>query len=62
MTLATATAYLRIAADKHYLSDVVAGAALGAIGGMLIPVATGSLPRGVDVVPTGNGVAVAGRF
>lgn len=37
MTLAAATAYLRIAADKHYLTDVLAGAALGTAGGIALP-------------------------
>jgi membrane-associated phospholipid phosphatase len=34
---ASATAYLRIAADKHYLSDVVVGAGAGSAIGWLIP-------------------------
>ena len=34
--LAGATGYLRIAADKHYLSDVLAGAAIGALAGWAI--------------------------
>jgi membrane-associated phospholipid phosphatase len=37
MTLAAATAYLRIAADKHYLTDVLTGAALGTAGGIALP-------------------------
>lgn len=37
MTLAAATAYLRIAADKHYLTDVLAGAALGTAAGVALP-------------------------
>lgn len=34
---ASATGALRIAADKHYLSDVMAGAALGTLSGWLLP-------------------------
>jgi membrane-associated phospholipid phosphatase len=37
LTSAAATAYLRIAADKHYFTDVLAGAALGATVGWVIP-------------------------
>lgn len=37
LAAATATAVLRIVSDNHYLSDVVAGAALGAIAGFLVP-------------------------
>jgi membrane-associated phospholipid phosphatase len=37
MTLATATGYLRIAGDKHYLSDVLVGAATGLAAGIAIP-------------------------
>jgi membrane-associated phospholipid phosphatase len=34
---AAATGYLRIAADKHYLTDVLAGAAIGAAVGWVVP-------------------------
>jgi membrane-associated phospholipid phosphatase len=37
-TLSVFTGYLRIAADKHYLTDVLAGAAIGAAVGILVPV------------------------
>lgn len=37
MTLATTTGILRIAADKHYFTDVAAGAAAGMLTGWLIP-------------------------
>ena len=37
LTLATLTGYLREAADKHYLSDVLTGAAVGAAVGWAIP-------------------------
>src|SRR5207249_2275303 len=35
--LSAFTGYLRIAADKHYLTDVLAGAAIGAAVGILVP-------------------------
>lgn len=62
LTLAATTAYLRIAADRHYFTDVMVGSAIGAAGGLLIPRITGSLPDSVSVVPTGRGLAVIGRF
>jgi len=34
---ATTTSYLRVAADRHFLTDVLAGAAVGAAVGMLMP-------------------------
>ena len=37
LPLAAATGYLRIAADRHYLSDVLAGAGAGALFGVLVP-------------------------
>jgi membrane-associated phospholipid phosphatase len=37
LTLAATTGYLRIAGDKHYLSDVLVGAAVGAAAGVALP-------------------------
>lgn len=37
MTLAATIGYLRIAADKHYLTDVLTGAALGTAAGIALP-------------------------
>jgi membrane-associated phospholipid phosphatase len=39
LPLAAVTGYLRIAADRHYLTDVLAGAVLGAAVGFLVPYA-----------------------
>jgi len=36
-TLATAVGYLRIAADQHYLTDILIGAAVGGLMGWAIP-------------------------
>ena len=44
--LATATGYLRIAADKHWLTDVLTGMIVGTAVGVLVPVAFHS-PRGM---------------
>ncbi|HET6612313.1 MAG TPA: phosphatase PAP2 family protein [Kofleriaceae bacterium] len=38
LTAAAATGYLRIAADKHYATDVLAGAVVGSATGILIPI------------------------
>ena len=37
LVAASATGYLRIAADKHWLTDVLVGAAVGSIVGLLVP-------------------------
>jgi hypothetical protein len=37
VTMATSVAYLRIAADKHYFSDVMTGAVVGSLVGVGIP-------------------------
>ena len=60
MSLAAATAYFRIAAERHYLSDVIGGGVIGAAAGLVLPHLLGALP--VDVAPTGNGVVVTGTF
>ena len=61
-TLAAVTGYLRIAADKHYFTDVLTGAGIGVLGGLLVPPLTGSLPHDLGVTPLRNGVAVTGTF
>jgi len=64
LTLAAATGYLRIAADKHYLSDVLVGAVVGSGFGLLVPYMFHAdvLGRDVIVVPTANGAAISGTF
>jgi membrane-associated phospholipid phosphatase len=54
LTCAAATAYLRVAADRHYLTDVLAGAALGAAVGWVVP-------RLIDRRPDEGGEAVVAR-
>lgn len=67
LTLAGATAYLRIAADAHYTSDVLTGAALGSLAGILVPLLVHGdvLGERATIVPGGPGGAGAtliGRF
>ncbi|HEY0253757.1 MAG TPA: phosphatase PAP2 family protein, partial [Kofleriaceae bacterium] len=59
ITISLSTEYLRIAADKHYLSDVVVGGLVGLGTGLLIP---RLMQRAVKIVPVTNGLAVAGSF
>ncbi len=64
LPVATATAVLRVAADKHWASDVALGAALGVASGMLLPrLLHGRVgPVTARLSPMANGVAVAGQF
>lgn len=57
--LSLATEYLRMAADKHYLSDVLVGGLAGVGAGLLVP---RLMRRDLRIVPVGNGAAVAGSF
>lgn len=59
MTLATTTAYLRVASDEHYMTDVLVGSAFGVLAGLTVPLL---LDHGLEVAPTGNGLAIAGVF
>jgi membrane-associated phospholipid phosphatase len=69
MPMAAATGYLRMAADKHYLSDVLVGAVVGSAFGAGVPLLLhsriGRLQVGsVDmrVTPSANGVGLVGSF
>ena len=59
LALSLSTEYLRMAADKHYLSDVVVGGVIGFAGGLLIP---RLLRDDVPIVPVKNGLAFVGQF
>jgi len=61
--LAATTGYLRIAADRHYLSDVVLGAAVGGAVGYLMPRWLHDHGKiGTQVVPAPGGLAIIGTF
>jgi len=66
LTAATATGWLRMAADKHYFTDVAVGALTGAAFGFAVPwLHRAHVPRSVPMpVPVrgGMGVAWTGRF
>lgn len=69
LPLAAATGYLRIAADKHYASDVIVGGVLGAAVGVGAPVLLHrkrkrAADRSVSIARTGGCtvVALTGRF
>jgi membrane-associated phospholipid phosphatase len=59
IALSLSVEYLRMGADKHYLSDVVVGGAVGVATGLLVP---RLMRENFQIVPTRNGVAVAGAF
>ena len=59
VTLGLTTEYLRVAADRHYASDVLVGGGLGLAAGLLVP---RLYRRDFAIVPTRNGIAFAGAF
>lgn len=66
LSLAAASGYLRIAGDKHYFTDVVTGAVVGAAAGFLVPwlhrPMTGESAQvsGVTATPLPGGGALVG--
>ena len=63
LTFAAATGYLRIAADKHYASDVLIAAGIGSAFGVLLPPVLHDHGRiHATVVPTPGGLAIVGTF
>ena len=52
ITLATTTGYLRIAADKHYMTDVLSGALAGSIIGFLVQKKHAKTYFSIGVEPT----------
>jgi membrane-associated phospholipid phosphatase len=64
MPIAVLTGYLRIAADKHYLTDVLAGAIVGAAAGVVVPLAfhgreaPAPAPAGASPAPPSGAPAV----
>lgn len=55
LTLATTTGVLRVAADRHYATDVIAGAVAGGLAGWLIP----RIHRAEDEAPAVAGIAAS---
>jgi membrane-associated phospholipid phosphatase len=67
LPLATLTAYFRVASDKHYLTDVLAGAGIGAAVGFGAPYfahrkKTGGRIPAVRIVPTPGGELVSAQW
>jgi membrane-associated phospholipid phosphatase len=62
-TAAGTVSYLRVASDKHWMTDVVVGAVVGTGIGFLVPWLHRSNPElGLRVLPYPQGLAVAGKF
>lgn len=61
LALAAATGWLRIAADRHYTSDVLVGAVMGSAVGVGWPLLVHRHIR-QTIIPTGNGMAIVGAF
>jgi membrane-associated phospholipid phosphatase len=71
MTSATTVGVMRVLGQRHYLSDVMTGAAIGTLSGLGVPwllhygdfsASTKTSSVDVRLVPLPNGVAVGGRF
>jgi membrane-associated phospholipid phosphatase len=67
MTFATAGSYLRIAADRHYATDVITGMVVGAAVGFSVPYfghrpGTRGIRFGAMPVPEGAGIMASGVF
>ncbi len=58
LTLASGVGYLRIAGDAHWLTDVLAGAAVGGAFGAGVPLLEKRLVHGVSIAPAPGGVAL----
>ncbi len=58
LTLATSVAYFRVAGDQHWLTDVLAGAAVGTAFGVGVPLLERRLVRGVTIAPAPGGFAI----
>ncbi len=58
LTLATAVGYLRVAGDAHWMTDVLAGAAVGGAFGVAVPLLEKRLVHGVTLAPAPGGFAL----
>ncbi len=61
-TAAATTSYFRMAADKHWLTDVLASAAAGTAVGIGLPWLHRRAVQHVRLLPMPGGLTVAGRF
>ena len=59
IAISLSTEYLRMGADRHYLSDVLMGGFVGIGSGLLVP---RLMRRDLKIVPVQNGAAVTGSF
>jgi membrane-associated phospholipid phosphatase len=63
LAMASFTAYLRMAADKHYLSDTLVGAGIGSLIGWGVPYLFHrpgkGAPQAGDLLPAPGGIAIA---
>lgn len=64
LAAAAFTSYLRLAADKHYLSDVLVGAGVGSLIGWAVPYlfhrpGRKGAPQAGDLMPAPGGIAIA---
>ena len=64
LAAASFTAYLRMAADKHYLSDGLVGAGVGSLVGWAVPYlfhrpGRNGAPQAGDLMPAPGGIAIA---
>jgi membrane-associated phospholipid phosphatase len=69
LAIATTIGYLRVAADRHYMTDVLVGAAMGSLAGFAIPYffhrksdaeTTGMAPSAITA--TSNNISIAWTF
>ena len=61
--LATGVAALRVSSGKHFLSDVLAGAAIGTVVGVMVPfLHTLKTKNNMSVAVTGNGLSFTVKF
>ena len=59
LALAATTAYLRLAGDEHYFTDVLTGTAVGVATGLTVPLLSRT---DTHVVVAGDGAAIAGTW
>lgn len=65
LTLATASGAFRVAADRHYMTDVLTGAAVGIVAGLTVPLLMKrcySCPSSVEVTSSPGGLAFGGAW